>query len=359
MKRTITISIEQLNRPQPGGIATYVRGLASGLHALDDPTLDVVGLGPRRVAANDEQLPLRVAHAPCGVRLLSRLWSLWPLGVPSDADVVHATSMAGPFGGGKKDAVHSIAMHDLLWRDEPGISTPSGTRFHDRRLKLIADSKDLRVIVTSPGLAERLVDEGVDESRIYSARLGVDEDLGNAASASSVREFLAGHGVAGPFTLYAGTREPRKNIERLLTAHHAAHAINPDLGPLVLAGPSGWGGVATRDAVVLGSVPRDMLLGLYRDASVFVYVPRAEGWGLPPVEALNAGARVVASTTTPSVADNELVVRVDPLDLESIAEGLLSALTLGVDDDAQRARRKSVADLTWRNVALDHLAAWR
>jgi glycosyltransferase involved in cell wall biosynthesis len=359
VKRTITISIEQLNRPQPGGIATYVRGLAAGLHALDDPNLDVVGVGPRGVAGDEVKLPLRAVAAPCGVRFLSRLWATWPLGVPVDSDVVHATSMAGPFGGGSKDAVHSVAMHDLLWRDEPGISTPGGIKFHDRRLKLIADRRDLRVIVTSPGLAERLVDEGIDESRIYSARLGVDEDLDSAAPAPEVRELLAEYAIAGPFTLYAGTREPRKNIDRLLTAHQSAFATNPDLGPLVLAGPSGWGGVATGNAVVLGSVPRDVLLGLYRDATVFAYVPRAEGWGLPPVEALHAGARVVASTTTPSVANNDLVVRVDPLDVESIAEGLLTALGQGVDDDAQRARRASVADLTWRNVALDHLAAWQ
>jgi glycosyltransferase involved in cell wall biosynthesis len=359
VKRTITISIEQLNRPQPGGIATYVRGLVTGLHALDDPTLDVVGLEPKGATVSSDELPLRAVQAPCGVRLLSRLWSLWPLGVPSDSDVVHATSMAGPFGGGAKDAVHSIAMHDLLWRDEPGISTPSGIRYHDRRLKLIAEHRDLRVIVTSPGLTERLVDEGIDESRIRSVRLGVDHDLDNAATTAAVRELLAGFGVAGPFTFYAGTREPRKNIDRLLAAHRMAFSVNPDLGPLVLAGPSGWGAVATGDAIVLGSVPRDTLLGLYRDATVFVYVPLAEGWGLPPVEALNAGARVVASTTTPSVANNRLVVRVDPHDESSIAEGLLSALALGVDEVSQSARRESVSDLTWRHVALDHLAAWR
>jgi len=40
------------------------------------------------------------------------------------------------------------------------------------------------------------------------------------------------------------------------------------------------------------------LKGLYRDATVFAYVAVAEGWGLPPVEALHAGTRVVASTTT-------------------------------------------------------------
>jgi glycosyltransferase involved in cell wall biosynthesis len=358
VKRTITISIEQLSRPQPGGIATYVRGLATGLHDLADPSLDVVGLGPKGATVDDE-LPLRGVNAPLGVRLLSRLWPIWPLGVPKESNVVHATSMAGPFAGGAADAVHSIAMHDLLWRDEPGISTSTGVRFHDRRLKLIVDRKDLRVLVTSPGLADRLVDVGIDASRIHRVRLGVDDDVYNAASESAVHELLAAHGVHGPFTLYAGTREPRKNIERLIAAHRIASAKIPDLGSLVLVGPSGWGGVETGGATVVGLVSRELLLGLYRDATVVAYVPLAEGWGLPPVEALNVGTRVVASATTPSVASNERVVRVDPLDVESIAEGLLAALREGDDYESQTARRQSVADLTWRNVALDHLVAWR
>jgi glycosyltransferase involved in cell wall biosynthesis len=358
MMRTITISIEQLSRPQPGGIATYVRGLAAGLHDLADPTLDVVGVAPKGFT-NTDAMPLRVVTAPVGVRVLSRLWPIVPLGVPRDSNVVHATSMAGPFAGGRSDAVHSIAMHDLLWRDDPGISTPAGVRFHDRQLKLIADRKDLRVIVTSPGLAERLVDVGIDAARIHSVRLGVGDGNANASSETSVHELLASHGVHGPFTLYAGTIETRKNIERLIEAHRIASARIPDLGTLVLVGPTGWGEVATGDTTLLGLVSREMLLGLYRDATVFAYVPLAEGWGLPPVEALNVGTRVVASATTPSVATNERVVLVDPLDVEGIADGLLAALRQGDDDESQSARRQSVADLTWRNVALDHLAAWQ
>ena len=357
MKRTITISIEQLSRPQPGGIATYVRGLATGLRDLADPSFDVVGLGPS--GSVDEALPLRVVRAPVGVQLLSRIWPLWPLGVPKDSNVVHATSMAGPYGGGSSTAVHSIAMHDLLWRDEPGISTPAGIRFHDRRLKFIADHKELRVLVTSPGLTERLINENIDASRIHSVRLGVDADIERAASETSVHELLAAHGVHGPFTLYAGTIESRKNIERLIEAHRIASTKIPDLGSMVLVGPSGWGDVNTFGATKLGLVSREMLRGLYRDATVFAYVPLAEGWGLPPVEALSVGTRVVASTTTPSVTTNDLVVRVDPLNVESIAEGLLGALREGDDVDSQAARRRSVADLTWRNVALDHLAAWQ
>jgi glycosyltransferase involved in cell wall biosynthesis len=360
MKRTITISVDQLYRPSPGGIATYVRGLATGLAALHDSNLHVRGLAPRGALPHGvPELPLELNSAPVGVTLLTRLWPRWPLGVPADSNVVHATSMAGPFGGGAKDALHSVALHDLLWRDEPSAATPAGIRFHEERLKLIIARDDLRVIVTSPGLAGRLVALGIDRERLHTVRLGVDEDVTDAASPASVSELLGEHGVRGPFTLYVGTREPRKNLEALIEAHRRARATNPSLGDLVLAGPSGWGAVPTADATVLGLVSRPLLRGLYRDATVFAYVPIAEGWGLPPVEALHAGTRVVASVTTPSTSGNLEVIRVDPSDVDSIAEGLVAALSLPDDVGARSERHASVSDLTWLNVALDHLAAWQ
>jgi glycosyltransferase involved in cell wall biosynthesis len=360
MKRTITISVDQLYRPSPGGIATYVRGLAAGLAALHDANLHVRGLAPRGPLPNGvPELALEQTSALVGVNLLTRLWPRWPLGVRRDSNVVHATSMAGPFGGGAKDAIHSVAMHDLLWRDEPSAATPGGIRFHESRLKLIVARDDLRVIVTSPGLAGRLVALGINRERLHTVRLGVDEDSTDAASASAVREMLGEHDVRGPFTLYVGTREPRKNLEALIEAHRRASATNPALGNLVIAGPSGWGAVPTGDAAVLGLVSRPLLRGLYRDATVFAYVPLAEGWGLPPVEALHAGTRVVASVTTPSVSTNREVIRVDPRDLDSIAEGLIAALSQPDDAGARSDRHASVSDLTWLNVARDHVAAWQ
>jgi glycosyltransferase involved in cell wall biosynthesis len=203
------------------------------------------------------------------------------------------------------------------------------------------------------------VGEGFDPGRLHEVRLGVDDDRTAPESEATVRALLKEHGVEGPFTLYVGTREPRKNLARLREAHAEAIASHPELGPLVIVGPSGWGGVELGDSVVLGLVSRSMLKGLYRDASVFAYVPLAEGWGLPPMEALYEGTRVLASTTTPSASNNREVVLVDPLHVSAIATGLVAALELSDDDAARSQRRASVADLTWRNVALDHLKAWQ
>jgi glycosyltransferase involved in cell wall biosynthesis len=102
-----------------------------------------------------------------------------------------------------------------------------------------------------------------------------------------------------------------------------------------------------------------LLRALYRDAAVVAYVPRAEGWGLPPVEALATGTRVVASAVTPSVAQNSEVALVDAGDVASVADGLTRALEMPDDDAARTRRRASVAHLTWRQCALDHLEGWR
>ncbi|MBW4029826.1 MAG: glycosyltransferase family 4 protein [Acidobacteria bacterium] len=358
MSRRIIISVDQLYRPQPGGIGSYVRGLVEGLVSVDGD-LDVVGVGPRSRPEAVRQLGIDVRTTVLSLRLLTQLWPRYPFGVPRDADVVHATSVAGPFGGGTRRAVHTVTMHDLLWRDEPESSTPNGIRFHESRLQYLLRAEHLRIITTSPRLGVRLFQIGIDPDRIRFARLGVDDATVAAAEPARVRELLAAHGVSGPFTFYAGTREPRKNVERLVRAHHLARRSCADLGPLVLAGPIGWGQVDTGDAVVLGLVERSLLLGLYRDTAVNAYVPRAEGWGLPPVEALHAGSRVVASSNCPSVDGNAEVVLVDPLSDESIAQGLLRALEQGDDTASRERRRGSVAHMTWHNCALDHLTAWQ
>ena len=351
----ITVSLDQLSRPQPGGIATYVRGLVAALASIEAGDLvgltasDPVDLGALAITQRRIGLPVGV---------LTRIWSRWPLGVPGESDVVHATSLAGPFGGGRNAAVHSVAVHDLVWRDEPDAATARGRRFHEQRLSLLRRRRDVRVFTSSPGLDDRLVNDGFDRSRLHRIHLGVDDDTTPAAP-EAVARLLANAGVTGPFTLYAGTREPRKNIERLALAHAHARVAAPELGPLVVVGPSGWGSVTLDGAVVIGRVSRELLRGLYRDATVVAYVPRNEGWGLPPVEALAQGSRVVASTTTPSVRANPEVDLADPLDVEAIADALRRSLERPDTPEARSRRQASVGDLTWRQCALDHLAGWR
>ncbi len=358
MTKRILISLDQLYRAQPGGIGTYVRGLVQGLGEVATSDEEVLGLVPKGGVGSSD-LPIPLVEAPTTLTALTVLWRRVAMGVPKDVDVVHAPTLAGPFTGGAKGAIHSVTIHDVLWRDDPGTTSRRGAKFHESRLRLILKNDSLHLFVPSPPLVDRLLNEGVKQSRITPIHLGVDDDGVEPVSTTTVRNFLAEHSVEGPFTLYVGTREPRKNLERLIRAHAVATRREPALGRLVIAGPSGWGREYLGDAIAVGMVPRDLLKGLLRDARIMAYVPLAEGWGLPPIEALAQGTPVVASFTTPSIVSNPEVVLVNPLDIESIVQGLLDSLQLSSAATDRRRRQSSVASLTWAQMAREHLRAWR
>ena len=366
MTETIVVTLDQLRRAHPGGIGTYARGLVSGLlelRASDEFDASLIGLAPAPPRRPDplDELGIDVATVSTGVDLTTRLWRYVASGVSADASVVHATSLAGPFRGGRRDAVHSVAVQDLLWRDHPELTTRRGARFHERRIAHAKSCADVRVIVTSRGVGERLVADGFDAERVFVVRLGVDRELSADAAAQS-RAALQRLGASGvePFayTLAVGTVQPRKNITRLASAHAEARRRQPGIGPLLIAGARGWGEVDTAGATVLGEVDQRNLAGLIAGCRVMAYVPIAEGWGLPPIEALAAGRPVVASAV-PSVEGNAEVFVVDPLDVDAIAAGLVAAGDTVDSDEARSHRRASVSELTWANSARDHLAAWR
>jgi glycosyltransferase involved in cell wall biosynthesis len=115
---------------------------------------------------------------------------------------------------------------------------------------------------------------------------------------------------------------------------------------LALVGPTGWGtdldaalsGLASPVAR-LGRVGDADLPALYAGAAAVCYPSFEEGFGLPVLEAMAAGAPVVTSagTATADVAGDAAVL-VDPRDASSIAAGLTDVL-----DDTDRAERLRAA----------------
>jgi glycosyltransferase involved in cell wall biosynthesis len=179
----------------------------------------------------------------------------------------------------------------------------------------------------------------------------------NSADADQVCQRL---GIHEPFIVAVGTSEPRKNISRMVAAWRLARERSPHVPRLVIVGWSGWGSVSPDpDVTWFHNLATSEVRALQSAASIAAYVPLREGWGLPPIEALSFGTRVLSSSTVPSVEGRSDVVTVDPLDVDSIATGLLHALDLPVDEAARTARRESVAGLTWRAMAEQHMAVWR
>ncbi len=181
------------------------------------------------------------------------------------------------------------------------------------------------VCSASPSPGVRVVPNGIDD-----AVLGA----GGAAP------------VDGPYILFVGTPEPRKNLARLVAAvMRLVDEGRPER--LVLAGADGWGGVelpARARIVQLGRVDDSTLRDLYAHARCVAYPSLWEGFGLVAGEALATGCPVVCSDIPAlrEVAGTDAAY-CDPTSVESIADALRTAL-----DGERPAPRRA---LTWEAAA--------
>jgi glycosyltransferase involved in cell wall biosynthesis len=167
--------------------------------------------------------------------------------------------------------------------------------------------------------------------------LAADPRFGRPIDPGLVENVRRRHGLSERFVLCTGTLEPRKNLLRVLEAHEALAAS----AQLVLVGPQGWEFDAVLeeasrrdDVLVLGQVSEDDLVALYQACTVFCYPSLYEGFGLPLLEAMAAGAACVTSSVSslPEVG-GDAVVYVDP---ESVDEIRAAIERLLVADDERR-----------------------
>jgi glycosyltransferase involved in cell wall biosynthesis len=136
------------------------------------------------------------------------------------------------------------------------------------------------------------------------------------------------------FLLFVGRLNIRKNIENLLLAIPLLHdkKIN-----LVIVGQADWktpdlqAVLSNREikgrTILAGAMGDDELILTYSLASVFCFPSFAEGFGLPPLEAMASGIPVIVSNTTamPEVCGNAATY-IDPHSPEAIANAIDSLL---------------------------------
>jgi len=171
--------------------------------------------------------------------------------------------------------------------------------------------------------------------------------------------------VAGPYVLFVGGLEPRKNLVGLVRAF-AESGVD---ATLVIAGgrvrwfPAEEARVwaearrlpepARSRVVMTGYVSDEDKHALLAGAEALAFPSLYEGFGFPVVEAMAAGTPVLTSNVSslPEIAGEDAVL-VDPKDVHAIAEGLRRVLT----DGALRERligpgRARAAGYTWEATA--------
>ena len=244
---------------------------------------------------------------------------------------------------------------------------------------LVASVRDGDTIFTSSESTRReLCARGVATAdRIVVVPLAADPLVfrpGAAAAADAARDAAIRHGLGlpdRPYVLVLDSPQPRKNVARAVDAFASLvrqEGIR-DLA-LVLAGGHAAAGAGAAEArhrslhgrvVHTGLVSDAELSALYRGALCFVYPSLYEGFGLPPLEAMQCGTPVITADTSslPEVV-GDAGLMVDPLDVDAFA----AAMLLLWRDEARRAAARArgliqASRFSWPRVLAATLDAYR
>jgi glycosyltransferase involved in cell wall biosynthesis len=177
-------------------------------------------------------------------------------------------------------------------------------------------------------------------------------------------------GLAGPYLLYMGAGDVRKNLPLFVQAY-ARSGVAEDVA-LVMAGPlskreratllrtAAAGGVEAR-LKLLGYVDDALLAPLYRQCLAHVFPSSYEGFGLTVLEAMACGAPTLttAFSSLGEVAGDAALILTE-LEVESFAaalQRLVSDAELRLDLRRRGLRR--VRDFTWQRCAAQTLSCYQ
>ncbi|MDD5342389.1 MAG: glycosyltransferase family 1 protein [Patescibacteria group bacterium] len=205
-----------------------------------------------------------------------------------------------------------VTIHDLIITHFPTTraTTLGPARYLLKRLGyqwvISSAVKRSRKVITVSEYTKR---ELVSYFRLNPDKVAVTYEAAEPFSATPTpaQDVLAKYKINEPYILYVGNAYPHKNLELLLEAFAELKERFPEL-KLVLVGrldyfygrlknKSELMGFASR-VVFPGYIPDEDLPGLYQKAMLYVFPSLAEGFGLPPLEAMQYGLPVVASSAS-------------------------------------------------------------
>jgi glycosyltransferase involved in cell wall biosynthesis len=349
------------------GIGTYLRGILGGYKSLG--VSGEVGLLLERGSSLPDDLAA-AGFAPHPTRLLRINRHLRPtldpvqirgaLGAHRPA-LYHAVEYAQPVFSSVPVVV---TVHDLIPFVMPG-QYPWMRR--ERALAMRQFRHADAVIAVSQSTANDLTRiAGVDPQRITVIAEGVTQIRRHAeAELAALRARLE---LPARFVLAVGTFDPRKQIavtadvvRRLRREHDVA---------LVIAGYQGNfaatverslrdAGVADHSRV-LGHVAADDLAGLYEMTQCLIFTSAYEGFGLPPLEAMAAGAPVAVfdNSSLPEVVGAAGIVVADG---DAAAMAAAVSRLLGDDDERERRGQAGLAQagaFSWDRAATATLGVY-
>jgi alpha-1,3-rhamnosyl/mannosyltransferase len=265
---------------------------------------------------------------------------IWPLAAPRTADVLHFPADTGAVISGRTPIVGTV--HGLATLHLPNVRKSHADRLWKARVARLVEVSS-RVITVSHSSADDIVTLVPGSAgKIVPILHGIDHSMFSPTVRDSDAAELEALGVAGPYFLYLGNLDPRKNVIELCIA--ASEVFKQTGIPLLVSGAPAWDSdeilrtvQSTEGVRYLGRVSDEAMVPLIRGAMAFCFPSSYEGFGFPVIEAMACGTPVICSDrgSLKEVAGDAGLI-LDSLNSKAIAHAMIR---VSRDDDLRSGMR--------------------
>jgi len=238
----------------------------------------------------------------------------------------------------KKKIVKLITIHDLTPVIYPQFCVPATRNFMKKILNSIRPGTFV-VCVSEATRQDFLASlPSVDPTLVSVVHLAAADHFYHCEDPEKIQKTKRKYGLPphAPYFMALSTLHPNKNFERTIGAflRLLTEERLRDLY-LVIVGADGMSsekiyqgiqnsGRCAGQIILPGYVPDEDLAPLYSGATTFLYPSLYEGFGLPPLEAMQCGTPVITSnrSSLPEVV-GQAAIPVDPQDSDALCQAML------------------------------------
>jgi glycosyltransferase involved in cell wall biosynthesis len=336
----IAIQAADLDAPRIDGTRVYITQCLKYFGKLDKASDFLIY---HKKAFNPQLAPPKFSNYKISAEYLPHLWTqivfAWKLW-QDRPDVLWMPMHNIPLIR-RKNLRTFVTIHDLAFKYFPETFTQKDLLKINLLTRLAVTSAD-RIITISESSKKDIL-KFYPSAKAENIRViyhGFDPDVfAGARDRAKETEIKNRYGIDGPYLLYIGAIQPRKNLELLADAFDKVRAGGelPSL-KLVLVGEKAWlsDGVFKKieasphknDILCLGRVEFETLGHLLRGAEAFVFPSLYEGFGIPVLEAFAARVPVICAdnSSLPEVG-GDAVVYFDGKNATDLAEKIKKVLS--------------------------------
>lgn len=352
------------------GLATYTNNLLKNLNDMQQlkNILLFYPLKDRTDYFDINSIPKSLLVGERRLDFWSSVYNLkWEANYP--IDIFHNT-VNGIGLPEKLNGLKIITLHDLIPYVMPETVDRPHLTYTLKNTPYIIE--DVSQIITVSHYSKSDIQKyfGVDENKITVTHLAADPIFKPLDRENAKRVIFNKYGVDKNYVLYLGGFSKRKNIARLIKAFKKVITEKKEPVNLIILGEysrsfeSLW--KLTEELELcdyvkfLNFVPTADLPYFYNGAEIFIYPSLYEGFGLPPLEAMQCGIPVITSNVSsiPEIVGDACLL-INPYSVDNIFESML--LLLSDREERQKYGLMGIEkakEYSWRETAAKTLQVY-